>query len=907
MGTFRRWLVASFSVWALGCGGDDRSRRDGAVAEDGGAPSDGSALPDGAAMDGGTGPSEDDLLWARRFGGAGGHDGAVHAAGRSDGSFVVTGTFRGRVAFGETGEGALESVGSADVFVAAYDGSGALLWAKRAGGPGVDEPAHVLALEDGSVIVTGRFHGSAIFGSGEARETRLECVSAECDMDEESADGFVARFGADGALAWAYAPGGGIVSGAALVGDDIVVPVDADDGITLQHLSRAGEERSSTLFATGGAVTAIVAWDDGSIALAGYFRSETLLPGHADELPGAEYMLVRLAADGSLIWAEATMNIQFQSQWPIAALPDGSLLFAAGLERGTRSDFHLARFGPDGTAQWSKTAMGDYFVWVRSVAVTGDGEVLVSGESLRRLTLGAGEATETDLSGTVFVARFTGEGALLNVAAASSSDPQAESLAVLPDGSAVMAGSHHDDLVLGDPAAGVGVPDPETRDVLLARVASDGTWSWAIGRGSDDGYDSAYDLEARADGSVRLAGTLRTSSVLGEGEPGETTIDSNGAGDAFVAELDSDGALAWVLQVGGAGHDIAVTLSSAADGSFAVGGRIGGEVVFDEGVSLAPADESDGFVAVYEADRTLRWARRIGGEETYDVVTDLHLREDGSVLVLGRNGTSTTVDGSGATFSEQGMFLVEYGSDGVALRARQLCTGIAFGPRLALLDGGELGVVAAHRGLACDAGLPSETRLAADRTNGLVLRLRADGAIGWARDISNLSTWGMGLGYALAVTTGPGGLLVVAGTPDARNSAVLADGTELTMLVERFLLGFAGDGSIEWHQPAGGSVMDLAVTESGTILATGTVGHIATLFIAEHEANGELVRSRDFPSRGAHGATLIYGTAGLAIVPLPSAELAIAGHLQGALTLSPSTTLTAPGDATDVMVARLRR
>ena len=104
---------------------------------------------------------------------------------------MVTGSFAGAVTFGsgEVNVTELVSVDQVDVFVARYAAGGSLVWAKQAGGMDIEGGQGIATFADGSSVVTGSFGGTATFGSGEAKETKLVSVGQ---------DVFVARFNADG-------------------------------------------------------------------------------------------------------------------------------------------------------------------------------------------------------------------------------------------------------------------------------------------------------------------------------------------------------------------------------------------------------------------------------------------------------------------------------------------------------------------------------------------------------------------------------------------------------------------------------------------------------------------------------------------------------------------------------------
>jgi hypothetical protein len=117
-------------------------------------------------------------------------------------STIVTGGFMESATFGpgDANETVLTSDGGSDIFIASYNASGGLVWAKSVGAPYDDYGYGVTTLfSDNSTVITGTFAGSATFGPGESNETILTAVGWDI---------FVARYDTDGALVWAkYAEG----------------------------------------------------------------------------------------------------------------------------------------------------------------------------------------------------------------------------------------------------------------------------------------------------------------------------------------------------------------------------------------------------------------------------------------------------------------------------------------------------------------------------------------------------------------------------------------------------------------------------------------------------------------------------------------------------------------------------
>ena len=133
------------------------------------------------------------LLWARKGGGTGHDFGLCLAAGSN--FCYVAGTFENVANFSGTN---LASAGGYDIFIAKYDGLGALQWIRSAGGAGHDQALGVAADNLGRCRVTGYFTSTnAMFGS-------VSLTNASLFFS----DAFVSNYDPAGNLLWATRLGG---------------------------------------------------------------------------------------------------------------------------------------------------------------------------------------------------------------------------------------------------------------------------------------------------------------------------------------------------------------------------------------------------------------------------------------------------------------------------------------------------------------------------------------------------------------------------------------------------------------------------------------------------------------------------------------------------------------------------
>ncbi len=100
-------------------------------------------------------------LYAEKAGGSD-YESGFGISTDSDGNVYVTGSFQGIAGFGSF---TLNSSGDYDIFVAKLDTSGNWLYAEKAGGSNYDKGYGISTDSDGSVYVTGHFVDTASFGS----------------------------------------------------------------------------------------------------------------------------------------------------------------------------------------------------------------------------------------------------------------------------------------------------------------------------------------------------------------------------------------------------------------------------------------------------------------------------------------------------------------------------------------------------------------------------------------------------------------------------------------------------------------------------------------------------------------------------------------------------------------------
>jgi len=130
--------------------------------------------------------------------------------------------------------------------------------------------------------------------------------------------------------------------------------------------------------------------------------------------------------------------------------------------------------------------------------------------------------------------------------------------------------------------------------VLLVLVAFGACGGGGSGGGSPSGVaflrsaggpgsETAYAIATFSDGSSVVTGQFNGPTTWGLGEPNATTLVSAGGFDVFVARYQPDGRLAWAKRAGGAQTDRGQGIAAVPDGSCLVTGRFEDVATFGPG------------------------------------------------------------------------------------------------------------------------------------------------------------------------------------------------------------------------------------------------------------------------------------------------------------------------------------
>ena len=377
-------------------------------------------------------------------------------------------------------------------------------WAIKAGGTSSDEGRAIIMDDAGNSYVTGKFGGSATFGSYSLASSG-------------SFDIFVAKMDAGGNWLWAAKAGG--------------TSWDEGTGIRID--------------------------DVGNIYVTGYFRDTATFGSYSLYSSGEEDIFVaKTDAGGNWLWAakaggsyidygcgiviDAAENI-----YVTGFFVDTATFGSYSLTSSGDSDIFVAKMDGGGNWLWATHAGGTYTDSGNGITLDNAGSSYLTGCFFGTATFGSYSITSSG-SKDIFVAKMDVDGSWQWATKAGGGwNDFGSGITIDNAGNSYVIGIFKDTATFGS----YSVTSSGDNDIFVAKMDVDGSWLWATRAGGTD-WDDGYGITIDDAGNSYVTGFFG-----GIANFGFCSITSNGFYDIFVAKLDAAGNWLWATKAGGTSND----------------------------------------------------------------------------------------------------------------------------------------------------------------------------------------------------------------------------------------------------------------------------------------------------------------------------------------------------------------
>ena len=432
---------------------------------------------------------------------------AVDAVGNS----YVTGFFSNSINL-DNGN-LISSAGGKDIFIAKYDGSGQLEWAKGIGGSGDDEGKDIAVDNSGNIYLLGNFSSVVDFDPS---------INIALKISQGASDVFMAKFNNDGTLAQVDAIAG--------TGNDLAENIELD--------------QNGNFYISGSF--------DGNLDFTATLSTDNLTA----TLNTTAAFFAKYNASNAFVWSKKIESPVLITLTDLDVA--NSKVYLSGYYRDTtdfnpgsgiynlnpagNNDGFLAKYNTNGALVWAKSIKGIDNEAVENIHVNLDGNVLITGHYFNSIDLDPFNGNSSFISSSgqrdLFFAQYNSSGALRWGKSLGSPDDDFGYAITTDNQRRIFISGTFQDIMDVDPSTTNTVNIDNIgggTDVFFARYDSVGNFEWAQTAGGNNGELIA---DIKVNNVLEMYGVGWFQGGIGLFN-NTTTLSSNGDRDAMIAKINT--------------------------------------------------------------------------------------------------------------------------------------------------------------------------------------------------------------------------------------------------------------------------------------------------------------------------------------------------------------------------------
>lgn len=357
-----------------------------------------------------------------------------------------------------------------------------------------------------------------------------------------------------------------------------------------------GITRDTRLKGFGGSgadsLDSVTATSDGGSIVVGKSNSQNITLNTGND----NAVIMKLNALGEIEWQKIFDGNDNDGFTSVVQLPNGDYI-AGGYSNSTDLDFEnkgsgdaiLVKYSNSGEKIWTKSIGGSQLDTISSIAVTSDGNIVVTGNH---------ESSDNGFSSggmkDSFIAKYnstTGNQEWIQYLTGAGDDIYC-SVVELMDGSIIAVGySYSYDLF---------IPGITTTEGIIVKYDSDGNRIWGKKIGGNQ-EDYLYSLIKTSDGGFIAVGESNTATA---GLP----VEPKGDNDAIIVKYNKNGELEWINSFGGSGREGFLSVIETTDNKFmAVGRSSSTDAGFEN------KGHNDAIIVQFDKNGNQEWSTSFGG------------------------------------------------------------------------------------------------------------------------------------------------------------------------------------------------------------------------------------------------------------------------------------------------------